>query len=177
MRLWLPRAVSWCTRMRVLEERAVVRPEALRPSTSGKAMSDLGYCPECGAPGVKRIDETTRCLNGHRMLSVDFTGKAVQPNPRERTVEQYFVSQVNMSGGAVRKIKWIGFDGAPDRLAGWPNGRHGLVELKRPRGMAEPHQIREHAKLRKMGFRVDIIDTKELVDAYVKEMTACQASI
>jgi hypothetical protein len=137
-------------------------------------MSDLGYCPtiDCGQPGVMRRGGSVKCLNGHWHGEHAFENRATPKKVKERTVEQYFISAVTMSGGAVRKIKWLGVDGAPDRLAGWPNGRHGLVELKRPRGTAEPHQLREHAKLRNMGFRVDIIDTRELVDAYVKEMTS-----
>lgn len=52
---------------------------------------------------------------------------------RESKVEDYFDSQVRLSGGDVRKVQWIGRNGAPDKLAGWPNGNSGFVELKRPR--------------------------------------------
>lgn len=89
---------------------------------------------------------------------------------RESTVEDYFDSQVRLSGGDVRKVEWIGRRGAPDKLAGWPNGNHGLVELKRPRGMVEAHQLREHTALRRMGLQVDVISTFAEVDDYVRRM-------
>ena len=136
-------------------------------------MSDYGYCPACGEPGVKRLIlmGMTKCLNGHKRATAQFH-PPVAATIRERPVEQYFIDAVHCSGGSTRKVQWPGYNGAPDRLAGWPNGRHGLVELKRPRGQAEAHQLREHTRLRAMGLRVDILDTREAVDAYVKEMTS-----
>ena len=89
----------------------------------------------------------------------------------EAGVEGYLKERVAATGGEQRKVVWPGRRGAPDRLCGWPNGRHGLVELKRPKGTAEAHQAREHARLRVIGLRVDVIDTRAAVDAYVEEMT------
>lgn len=89
----------------------------------------------------------------------------------EAAVESYFKRRVKETGGDERKVVWPGRKGAPDRLAGWLNGRHGFVELKRPKGKAEAHQAREHERLRAIGFRVDLIDTRELVDVYVEEMS------
>lgn len=88
----------------------------------------------------------------------------------ESFVESYLVDRVQATGGVVRKVQFIGRRGAPDRLCGWPNGRHGLVELKRPKGKPEPHQQREHERLRAIGFRVDVLDTRAAVDAYVEGM-------
>jgi hypothetical protein len=89
----------------------------------------------------------------------------------EAHVETYFKRRVKETGGEERKVVWPGRKGAPDRLCGWPNGRHGFVELKRPKGRAEAHQAREHERLRAIGFRVDVIDTTALVDSYVEEMS------
>lgn len=135
-------------------------------------MSDYGYCPDCGEPGIKRFKllGMTKCLKGHLAHDAEFNPSAPQ-RVREQLVESYFVQRVNTTGGTTRKVKWLGHDGAPDRLAGWPNGRHGVVELKRPRGLAEPHQLREHSKLRAIGLRVDILENKAEVDAYIAEMT------
>jgi len=88
----------------------------------------------------------------------------------EAAVERYFRRRVRETGGEERKVVFPGRKGAPDRLCGWPNGRHGFVELKRPKGKAEAHQLREHERLRVMGFRVDVIDTTTLVDTYVEQM-------
>ena len=89
----------------------------------------------------------------------------------ERAIEDYLVRRDGETGGEVRKVVWPGRRGAPDRLAGWPNGQHGLVELKRPGGSVEAHQRREHTRLRRIGFRVDVIDALGAVDAYIEEMT------
>ena len=39
---------------------------------------------------------------------------------RESEIEKYLVKQVKAAGGEVRKVKWIGRRGAPDRLAMLP---------------------------------------------------------
>jgi hypothetical protein len=95
----------------------------------------------------------------------------------ERVIETYLVNRVKMLGGEVRKVQWVGRRGAPDRLVMLPNPhRPGTtdhacwqgavwVELKRPGEKAEPHQLREHERMRAMGQWVEVIDTCEGVDA------------
>lgn len=104
----------------------------------------------------------------------------------ERDVEAYLVKRVKELGGEVRKVKWIGRRGAPDRLVMLPNGRvfavdergHGRttwVELKRP-GLAaafpknahERQQHREHERMRAMGQRVVVIDSIEGVEELLR---------
>ena len=52
------------------------------------------------------------------------------------------------------------------------SGVHVLVEMKKPKGPgAEDHQLREHKRLRAIGFDVRVIHTKEQVDAFILEMT------
>lgn len=87
---------------------------------------------------------------------------------RESKVEDYFNRQVEAAGGEVRKVKWIGRRGAPDRLA-MLNGPH-FVEMKRPGKKAEAHQAREHERMRKHGLKVYVIDTLAGVDAFIKEV-------
>lgn len=92
---------------------------------------------------------------------------------RESTIEQYLVEQVKALGGEVRKVKWIGRNGAPDRLVMLPLcGRYGpkgtictfWVELKAPGEKCRPHQIREHERMRRMGQHVVVVDSIEGVD-------------
>ena len=97
---------------------------------------------------------------------------------RERDIEQYLVKRVKEEGGEVRKVSWIGRRGAPDRLVmlpqrPWPAGpvRNGFippatiwVELKATGKKAEPHQLREHARMRNMGQRVVVVDSFEQVE-------------
>lgn len=87
---------------------------------------------------------------------------------RERDIEDYLVKRVNAMGGEVRKVKWIGRRGAPDRLVMLPNwepspgnlyARSCWVELKAPGEKAKPHQAREHERMRAMGQRVEVIDS------------------
>lgn len=101
----------------------------------------------------------------------------------EADIEKYLVSRVKALGGKVRKVKWIGRNGAPDRLVMLPGvpgevtpmsqwaSRTIWVELKAPGGLAtfpkdghERAQAREHERMRKMGLRVVVIDSKDGVD-------------
>jgi hypothetical protein len=102
---------------------------------------------------------------------------------RERDIEDYLVKRVNAMGGEVRKVKWIGRRGAPDRLVMLPQqtmpawdgvtrpgaicnpfpwtraARTIWVELKAPGVEPESHQVREHMRMRAMGQRVEVIDS------------------
>lgn len=82
---------------------------------------------------------------------------------RERDVEAYLKKAVELAGGEVRKVQWIGRRGAPDRVV-MMRGQTWWLELKAPGKKPEPHQAREHERLRKMGQTVLVIDSKEMVD-------------
>lgn len=90
---------------------------------------------------------------------------------RESLIEEYLTEQVKLAGGECRKVKWIGRRGAPDRLVMLPQfspvsrPTSVWVELKAPGEKVEPHQAREHKRMRDMGQRVDVIDSFEAVDA------------
>ena len=108
----------------------------------------------------------------------------------EGKIEKYFIKRVKETGGEQRKLKWIGRNGAPDRLAWWPpklsvecrsatNVIPGdivpvfaFVELKRPKKGAEDHQTREHNRLRAAGFKVYVADTIEAVDSVILALTS-----
>ena len=106
---------------------------------------------------------------------------------RESAIEKHLVKRVEELGGEVRKVKWIGRRGAPDRLVMLPgikapeNSRLGQayydymhppktiwVELKAPGEAPEPHQAREHDRMRRMGQRVEVIDSIEGVEELLK---------
>lgn len=116
---------------------------------------------------------------------------------RESDIEKYLVAQVLKLGGEVRKVKWVGRDGAPDRLVMLPSRQAEIVqpstpvkcpprccqrapetlwiELKAP-GLAatfpanahERQQHREHERMRRMGQRVEVIDSFDGVDEVLK---------
>jgi hypothetical protein len=94
---------------------------------------------------------------------------------RERDIEDYLVKRVKAMRGEVRKVKWIGRRGAPDRLVMLSDGRVfaaddiGLgrtiwVELKAPGVKPEAHQVREHKRMRATGQRVEVVDSFQRVD-------------
>ena len=93
---------------------------------------------------------------------------------RESVIEKHLVKRVEELGGEVRKVKWIGRRGAPDRLVMLPApvvyhfARTIWVELKAPGEKPEPHQAREHERMRRMGQRVEVIDSIEGVEALFK---------
>ena len=99
---------------------------------------------------------------------------------RERDVEQYLVEQVKAKGGEVRKVKWIGRHGAPDRIVMLPPtplgggirlpGKTLWVELKAPGEKAKPHQVREHERMRRMGQHVEVVDSFERVDVVLADL-------
>lgn len=91
---------------------------------------------------------------------------------RERDVERYFVDRVKRLGGTVRKVKWTGRAGAPDRLAYGPRLRACFVEMKRPKGGKLSHQQKvEITKLVEGGFDVFVASNHTEVDALVNWMT------
>ena len=87
---------------------------------------------------------------------------------REREIEGYFVVEMLTLGHEVRKVKWIGRNGAPDRLVLLPEGRSLWVELKAPGGRLRPAQVREHERLRAKGQWVEVIDSIARVDALIE---------
>lgn len=89
---------------------------------------------------------------------------------RESEIESYFKRRVKEEGGEVRKLQWVNHRGATDQLA-MLNGPH-FVELKAPGKKPEPHQAREHERMRKHGLKVYVIDTLEGVDLFIKEITS-----
>ena len=88
---------------------------------------------------------------------------------RESVIEKYLTAQIEAAGGFTRKLKWIGRNGAPDRLVLLPGGWLAFVELKAPGKKPEPHQARELARLEVMGQRVHVIDSLLAVDMLIQE--------
>lgn len=82
---------------------------------------------------------------------------------RESTIENYLVERVKAMGGECRKLRWIGRNGAPDRIV-MLNGQVIFIELKAPGEKCRPRQIREHERMRRMGQRVEVVDSFEGVD-------------
>ena len=84
---------------------------------------------------------------------------------REREVEAHLIKRVKALGGEVRKVSWIGRNGAPDRFVMLPSGSC-WIELKAPGQKAKPHQVREHERMRAMGQVVLVLDSIAAVDEW-----------
>lgn len=92
---------------------------------------------------------------------------------KETKVEAYLVAQVKARRGFVRKVKWVGRRGCPDRYVSIPNVWCGFVELKRPRGgKLSLGQIHEINLLSDAGTRVAIVHSIEEVDQWLQVIGA-----
>lgn len=89
---------------------------------------------------------------------------------REKTVEQKLVSEVKKAGGICPKWVAPGFDGVPDRIAMFPGGRIAFVEVKAPGEKLRPLQAARHVLLRRLGFRVYILDEIEKIGGMIDEI-------
>lgn len=88
----------------------------------------------------------------------------------ESKIERYLCEQVEKLGGEVRKVKWIGRRGAPDRLVMHHLVANLWVELKAPGVKPKPHQIREHVRMRHVGLHVIVIDSFDQVDQLIAQI-------
>lgn len=85
----------------------------------------------------------------------------------EGVIERHLRRRVRAAGGQCKKAK-TGETGWPDRMCLWPTALTDFIETKRPKGgRFEPLQLKTHADLRKLGYRVFVINTKKQGDAYV----------
>ena len=89
---------------------------------------------------------------------------------REKTVEQKLVSEVKKAGGICPKWVAPGFDGVPDRIVMLPGGRIAFVEVKAPGEKPRPLQTARHELLRRLGFRVYILDEIEKIGGIIDEI-------
>jgi hypothetical protein len=99
----------------------------------------------------------------------------------EAKIEAYLKKRVLETGGRIRKLKWIGQRGAPDRLVWWrckcghvvANPFMFFVEVKAAGKKATVQQKREHAKLRSDGFDVFVVDSLKAVDELITSHAYC----
>ncbi|WP_438449352.1 VRR-NUC domain-containing protein [Gorillibacterium sp. sgz5001074] len=89
---------------------------------------------------------------------------------RERAIETYLRDQVRDAGGRAYKFVSPGNNGVPDRLVILPGGRIYFVELKAPGEQPTKLQQVQHRTLQSMGCSVQVIDSKERVDQFIREV-------
>ena len=89
---------------------------------------------------------------------------------REKVIEHALVMEMKSRGGIAPKFTSLGFDGMPDRLVLLPGGRMGFVELKAPGRKPRPLQLVRHRLLRRLGFKVYVIDEINQIDSVLEEI-------
>ena len=89
---------------------------------------------------------------------------------REKIIEQHLVKAVKNSGGIAPKLVCPGFDGMPDRLVLLPGGKIGFVEVKAPCKEPRPLQVARHGLLRRLGFKVYVLDAPEQIGGILDEI-------
>ena len=89
---------------------------------------------------------------------------------REKIIEQHLVKAVKTSGGIAPKLVSPGFAGMPDRLVLLPGGKIGFVEVKAPGKEPRPLQVARHGLLRRLGFKVYVLDDPEQIGGILDEI-------
>ena len=91
---------------------------------------------------------------------------------REKQVEERLVNLVKARGGICLKFTSPGFDGTPDRLILLPDGKTAFAEVKAPGKKPRPLQTARHELLRRLGYRVYVIDDKAQIPGVLDEIEA-----
>ena len=86
----------------------------------------------------------------------------------EKAIEAYLVRKVESCGGICLKFMSHSETGYPDRLLLLPRGRMAWVEVKSKGEKPRLIQDVRMARLRRMGFRVYVADSREKVDEIVR---------
>lgn len=91
----------------------------------------------------------------------------------EKLVERKLVELCKLNGGMCIKLLSFHINGLPDRMCLFKPAKIIFVELKTTKQKPRPIQIEMHQRLRKLGFRVEVIDTVEQVKNLIEEIMTC----
>ena len=88
----------------------------------------------------------------------------------EKQLEYLFLTEVRRVGGMALKFVSPGFAGVPDRLVLIPDGKVGFVEVKAPGQHPRPLQMTRHKQLRKLGFKVYVLDSPQQIPEIIRDI-------
>lgn len=88
----------------------------------------------------------------------------------EKAVERRLVELVKLNGGMCIKLLCDQLIGLPDRMCLFPSHKIAFVELKTTGKKPKRIQTYIHEKLRRLGFRVEVIDTIKGVEDFIISM-------
>lgn len=91
---------------------------------------------------------------------------------REKALERKFTEAVMAMGGIAPKLVSPGFDGMPDRLVLLSGGKIAFVEVKRHGEKPRPLQEARHGMLRRLGFKVYVLDDAGQIGGMLREISA-----
>ena len=89
---------------------------------------------------------------------------------REKELECKLVKAVRDSGGLALKFVSPNLNGVPDRLLLFPGGRAAFAEVKAPGQKPRPLQVHRMEQLRKLGFKVFVVDDVEKIGGMIREL-------
>lgn len=84
----------------------------------------------------------------------------------ESVVEKNLTRRVEELGGITYKLSPAGRVNKPDRLVLLPKGKMIFVECKRPGEKPRDGQLREHERLRRLGYKVVVLDSMNVSFLY-----------
>ena len=88
----------------------------------------------------------------------------------EKSIEQKLVQAVKAMGGIAPKFISPGWSGMPDRIILLPVGRIAFVEVKAMGRKPRPLQLHRHGLLRRLGFRVFVLDDVGQINKIMEEI-------
>lgn len=88
----------------------------------------------------------------------------------EKQIEAKLKREVKRIGGSALKFVSPGTAGVPDRIVLLPEGKICFVELKVPGRKLRPLQLKRKKQLKRLGFKVYVIDSFEKIDLFIQEV-------
>lgn len=88
----------------------------------------------------------------------------------EKLLEKKLQKEIKISGGWTLKLWSLSLTGLPDRLILMPGGKAYFAEVKTTGKKPKKIQIAIHNKLKKLGFKVFIIDSSEGIKKLINEI-------
>lgn len=88
----------------------------------------------------------------------------------EKTIEHKLAVTVKKHGGIAVKFLSPNYDGMPDRLVLLPFGKLAFVEVKAPNKKPRPLQKVRHKTLKRLGFKVYVLDDAEQIGGIIDEI-------
>ena len=89
---------------------------------------------------------------------------------REKSIEAKLAKAVKSNGGIALKISSANYDGLPDRLVLFTDGKMAFIELKAPGKKLRPLQEKRKRQLEALGFLVFVVDSIEQIGGTLDEI-------